>query len=134
MGRDYDFQLLCRCLCEYKADCAVAVDDIGSRRFIDERDGSRRCGQSGKPFLAVVTDPRFTLDQMFAKFGKTPDYHTIGAEWDSIGISNLDRLTLCAIASNRGGLSTQVEVDQGRIQMTNEEAAVMQAANPSRTD
>lgn len=63
-----------------------------------------------KPFSEVVTDARAALDKMFAKFGKVPDIFTTGKEWDSIGVADLDRRTLYAIASNQGGLFSQVEI------------------------
>ncbi len=90
---------------------------------------------STEPFSQVVANARAALDAGYKRLGKVGDEYTTGDQWDNtVGIKNMDRRTLFAIASNQGGQFSQEERDAAISNMHQQEYDAMKAANPSGQD
>ena len=86
---------------------------------------------STETFSQVAADARAALDAGYKRLGKTGDDYTTGDQWDNtVGIKNMDRRTLYAIASNQGGQFSQAEIDAARFTMNKQESDAMMAADP----
>lgn len=88
-----------------------------------------------KPLAQVALDARAALDAGYKKLGSTGNDYTTGKEWDNVvGLKDLDRRTLYAMASNQGGLFSEREMNQARMKMADLESAAMVAADPLDKD
>ena len=83
----------------------------------------------------MVADARSALDAGYKRLGKVGDEYTTGDQWDNtVGIKNMDRRTLFAIASNQGGQFSQAEIDAARFTLNKAESDAMTAADPLHQD
>jgi hypothetical protein len=83
-------------------------------------------GQAAKSFADVAADARAALDAGYEKLGETGTIHTTNEQWrKTVGLDDLDRRSLYAIASNEGGLFSEAESGAARIEMSRRAAEVM---------
>jgi hypothetical protein len=84
-------------------------------------------------FATVANNARATLDAGYKKLGKTPDIYTNYDDWKS-AFGGMDRRSLYAVASNKGGQFSKMEQDVAHEFMSDQQAAAMTAADPTRRD
>ena len=90
---------------------------------------------SAESFSQVVADARASLDAGYKRLGKAGDEYTTWDQWNNtVGMKNMDRRTLYAIASNQGGQFSQDERDAAHSIMTQQESDAMVAADPFSQD
>jgi hypothetical protein len=88
-----------------------------------------------KAFVDVIGEARAALDAGYARLGKTADHATTGKQWDDVvGLKALDRRTLFAIASNSGGLFSEIEAGIADAEMKRRQSDVMMAADRTGQD
>ena len=79
-----------------------------------------------KPFADVAAEARTALDAGYVKLGKVATSHTTNEQWrKTVGLGDMDRRSLYAVASNEGGLFSEAESEAARIEMARRAAEVM---------
>lgn len=88
-----------------------------------------------KPFADVVMDARAALDAGYERLGKKGDDRTTWPEWKNVvGLKDLDRRTIYAIASNQGGIFSKDEVIAAQFTLSKRQSEAMMAADPTGKD
>jgi hypothetical protein len=84
---------------------------------------------SGQPdFAAVANNARATLDAGYKKLSKTPDIYTNYNDWKG-AFGGMDRRSLYAVASNKGGQFSKMEQGVAHEFMSDQQAAAMGLTN-----
>jgi hypothetical protein len=81
-------------------------------------------GGARKDFATVAKEARTTLDAGYRKLGKTGDIYTTGEEWRT-AFGGLDRRSLYAVASDKGGQFSKEEQGAAQYLMAQQQGAAM---------
>ncbi|MGF1619900.1 MAG: hypothetical protein ACFCUR_04730 [Rhodomicrobiaceae bacterium] len=88
-----------------------------------------------KPFSEVALDARAALNAGYEKLGKVANDQTTASEWfDTVGLANLDRRTLYAIASNQGGMFSETEISAAQSTMADRHSQAIHGFGKSTAD